>query len=655
MTELFIRIVNISLAASWLIAAVLLLRPLLKKAPKWIRVLLWGIVAIRLLLPFSIESTFSLIPSAEVINPTFMVEPLKIETGIPAFNNALNPLVQESVTTIAPEKSISTATLLIFVFSRIWAAGAVLLLGYSLLSYWLLRRKVNTAVRYQDNIFQSEHIPAPFVLGMFKPRIYLPFHMTGQSMAHVISHEQAHIRRKDHLWKPLGFLLLAIHWLNPLMWLGYFLLCRDIELACDEKVVQELGSDQRADYTQALVACSVSRRSIAACPIAFGEVGVKERVKSVLHYKKPAFWIIMLALLFCAVVAVCFLTNPVQSEPDPTFLYYRNASSVVASTGEVLSIYCPSSGGSIQIGKASGTDLAKQLEKWDWKECKPPRSSLPSPGSVEFVISQNYRITVHNRKSGSLWQYAVVQHGEETRYYKIDRSDYPDAVALVYSPTKDPAILHATILAVEEDHYLVEPTAGSMELLFYGEQIIVPFPDSALSHEPKVGDMIEVFYSGEIISSTGGDSEVSSVRLNGVQRIRALNFLYRDYTHMRNEDGTFYYYLNPGAQGITYIKLYFHGNRDNAVTIEDPEICNEILTLLFQSGGTRGESSKGHAGVPYTLEVYANGITDPQTYYLWSQTQYSTSNIKDAEGYPLFFEADLTDLFTYLRENYPAN
>jgi len=652
MTELFVRILNISLAASWLIAAVLLLRPLLKKAPKWIRVLLWGIVAVRLLLPFSIESTFSLIPSAEVINPTLTVEPLRIETGIPAFNNALNPLAQESVTTIAPEKSVNTATLLIFVFSRIWAAGAVLLLGYSLLSYWLLRRKVRTAVRLEKGIFQSEHVDSPFVLGFFKPRIYLPFQMPLENRSHVIAHEQAHIRRKDHLWKPLGFLLLAVHWLNPLMWLAYILFCRDIELACDEKVIRELGSDQRADYTQSLVACSVSRRSIAACPIAFGEVGVKERVKSVLHYKKPAFWIILLALLSCAVVAVCFLTNPVQNEPDLSFLYYQNASSVVASTGEVLSIYCPTSGGSIQIGKTSGTELAKQLEKWDWKECKPPRNSLPSPGSVEFVISQNYRITVHNRKSGSLRQYAVVQHGEETRYYRIDRSDYPDAVALVYSPTKEPAILHATILAIEEDHYLVKPYTGSRELIV-GELLEVPFPNSDLSPKPRVGDMIEVFYGGEIVSSSS-DSASSSHRIRGVREIRPLEYIYRDLTFMLTENSSIYY-MDAVSQGIGCIKLYYHGNRDNAVTIEDPEHCNEILARLFRAGGKRGESSKGHSGVPYTLEIYVNGLDTPQTYYLWSKTQYSTSNIKDAEGYPLFFEANLTELFAYLEENYPTN
>ena len=184
---------------------------------------------------------------------------------------------------------------------------------YTLISYWRLQRKVSEAVILRENIFQSENVGSPFVLGIIKPRIYLPYNMDEQDLEHVVAHERAHIRRKDHLWKPLGFLLLTIHWFNPLMWLAYVLLCRDIELACDEKVIQELGNEQRANYSQALVACSVNRRMIAACPLAFGEVGVKERVKSVLNYKKPAFWVIVASVIACVVVAVCFLTNPINA------------------------------------------------------------------------------------------------------------------------------------------------------------------------------------------------------------------------------------------------------------------------------------------------------------------------------------------------------
>ena len=312
MNELFLKIINMSISASWLVLAVLILRFVLKKAPKWINVLLWGIVAIRLICPFSFESPLSLIPSAETIPLNIGMDTTPtINSGISAINNAVNPIISQSNTPMAGA-SVNLLQITIGIYEYIWIFGMIALALYTAISYWRLRRKVDTAVRYKDNIFQSENVSFPFVLGIIKPRIYLPFKMNGQYLEYVVAHEQAHICRKDHWWKPLGFLLLMIHWFNPLMWLAYVLLCRDIELACDEKVIKELGNEQRGDYTQALVACSVNRRMIAACPLTFGEVGVKERVKSVMNYKKPALWVIIIAVIVCVGVAVCFLTNPKQ-------------------------------------------------------------------------------------------------------------------------------------------------------------------------------------------------------------------------------------------------------------------------------------------------------------------------------------------------------
>ena len=312
MNELFLKIINMSISASWLVLAVLILRFVLKKAPKWINVLLWGIVAIRLICPFSFESTLSLIPSAETIPLNIGMDTTPtINSGISAINNAVNPIISQSNTPMAGA-SVNLLQITIGIYEYIWIFGMIALALYTAISYWRLRRKVDTAVRYKDNIFQSENVSFPFVLGIIKPRIYLPFKMNGQYLEYVVAHEQAHICRKDHWWKPLGFLLLMIHWFNPLMWLAYVLLCRDIELACDEKVIKELGNEQRGDYTQALVACSVNRRMIAACPLTFGEVGIKERVKSVMNYKKPALWVIIIAVIVCVGVAVCFLTNPKQ-------------------------------------------------------------------------------------------------------------------------------------------------------------------------------------------------------------------------------------------------------------------------------------------------------------------------------------------------------
>ncbi len=316
MTQLFLKILNMSISASWLILAVLLFRLVLKKAPKWINVVLWGIVALRLSFPISIESALSLIPSAETIPLDIeMAKTPTIHAGIDAINGVVNPILSQSY---APNvgDSANPLQIVIPILTVIWSLGIAVMLVYTIISYLRLRQKVRTAIPFRERIYQSENVNSPFILGIVKPKIYLPFDMNEKDLNHVIAHEQAHIRRKDHWWKPLGFLLLAVHWFNPLMWLAYVLLCRDIELACDEKVIKELGNEQRADYTQALLTCSVNRRMIAACPLAFGEVGVKERVRSVMNYKKPAFWLVAVAIIACIVFAICFLTNPTDSESD---------------------------------------------------------------------------------------------------------------------------------------------------------------------------------------------------------------------------------------------------------------------------------------------------------------------------------------------------
>lgn len=332
LTRGFLKIVNMSVSAGWLVLAVLLLRPLLRAAPKWAAPALWGIVGLRLLMPFSVESALSLIPSAETVSPEIMMarEPA-IQSGVPIINQAVNPVIAEHFTP-NPANSANPLQIWLFVAAAVWVIGTAAMLLYAFISWLMLRRRLRTAVRLRDNLWQSENVSSPFVLGVFRPRIYLPFSLPEGDMAHVIAHERAHIARKDHWWKPLGFLLLAVHWFNPLLWAAYVLLCRDIELACDERVVGKLPPEARADYSQALLECSVKRRLIAACPLAFGEVGVKERVKRVLSYKKPAFWLTAAAAAACAAVAVCFLTDPVREETAPKaerwFDYYEDENGV---------------------------------------------------------------------------------------------------------------------------------------------------------------------------------------------------------------------------------------------------------------------------------------------------------------------------------------
>lgn len=310
MSSFFLKIVNMSIAASWLILAVVLLRVVLKKAPKWINVLLWGIVAFRLICPFSFESALSLIPSAETISPEIMMDwTPEISTGVSSIDKVVNPIITD---TFAPEPiaSANPLQLLIPVLAIVWAIGIIAMLVYAAVSYFRLQKKVGASLSVRDNIWICDDIQTPFILGFFKPSIYIPSGTDEAQLPYIIAHENAHLKRCDHWWKPLGYLVLAIHWFNPLVWIAYILLCRDIELACDEKVIRGLNQNESISYSEALLSCSVNRRTVMVCPLTFGEVGVKERVKNVLNYKKPAFWIVAIAVVSSIVLGVCFLTNP---------------------------------------------------------------------------------------------------------------------------------------------------------------------------------------------------------------------------------------------------------------------------------------------------------------------------------------------------------
>ena len=315
MADVFIKTLNMGIAASWLILAVVVLRILLKRAPKRFRLLLWAAVGLRLVLPVSIESALSLVPSAQTLPEGVMYAAApELNTGIAALNDAINPAFTAA---FAPEPAASANPLqvLLPIASVIWLAGAAVMLLWALVSWLRLRRRVAEAVRLEGNVFESERVASPFVLGLIRPRIYLPFGLDEGAREQVLTHERAHIARGDHVIKPLGWLILAVYWYNPLVWLAYALFCRDIELACDERVIRRLPVSGRADYSQALLDLSRPHHGVGACPLAFGESAVKGRVKSVLTYKRPAFWLIMLAAVLCIGAAVCFLTDP-KAEAD---------------------------------------------------------------------------------------------------------------------------------------------------------------------------------------------------------------------------------------------------------------------------------------------------------------------------------------------------
>ena len=311
MAAVFLKLLNLSISASWLVLVVLVLRFVWKRSPKWMNVLLWGMVALRLMLPFSIESALSLIPSAETLSPAVVrFDPAPtITSGVELIDNAVNPSLSESFAA-APLASVNPLYVWTYLAGWVWLIGLGVMLLYALVSYLRLRRRVSVSLPIQDHIYLCDAISSPFILGVVKPCIYLPSGLDEMQRQNVLAHEQAHLARRDHWWKPLGFALLAVYWFNPVLWFAYALLCRDIELACDERVIRTMDESAVKTYSTVLLACSMPRKAVITCPLAFGEVGVKERVRNALHYKKPAFWVVAASVAVCVVVAVCFLTDP---------------------------------------------------------------------------------------------------------------------------------------------------------------------------------------------------------------------------------------------------------------------------------------------------------------------------------------------------------
>ena len=285
MTELFLKLLSMSINAGWLVLVVMLVRIIFRKAPKWLFPLLWSFVGIRLLMPKALESHLSVIPNMSDISASAQV-------------------LLPAKAPIAPAPYVGI----------IWCIGVAAMLLFEAVSYVRLRSKVKTAVRLSSNVYQSEYVKSPFILGLFAPRIYIPFHIDGNELESIIEHERAHIRRRDHWLKPIAFLVLSLYWFNPLVWIAYYFLCKDIELACDEYAIKNMSDSQRAAYSQALLSCTANQRILAACPLAFGSKNVKDRIRAVLSYQKPQAWVMTVAAVLILVIAACFMTNQKQDE-----------------------------------------------------------------------------------------------------------------------------------------------------------------------------------------------------------------------------------------------------------------------------------------------------------------------------------------------------
>ena len=481
MEQIFLKILNMSITASYLVLAIVLLRILLKKAPKWLRCSLWVLVGIRLMLPFSFESVLSLIPSAHTVPEDILYAQVPaIQSGIPAVNSSLNPIIFESM---APTlgNSVNPMQVVAHIASLVWIVGMGIMLLYAAISYRRVRSRVQNTKFLRENIVICPQVDTPFILGIFRPTIFLPEGLAEMDTEYVIAHEKAHLRRKDHWWKHLGFLLLTIHWFNPVLWIAYILLCRDIELACDEKVIRELGVENKKPYAEALINCSAPRKLISACPLAFGESGIKGRIQSVLHYKKPTLWILIAALILSVATAVCFMLNP----PEERLIRQKQTMYLTVTTSlpgfsaiEEDHFYAYDTAGILyKVGKTA----PKDREHYDYSE------KLTEGDRIVVFAEKPIRIRDHSGYPESRTPSYAVQATCIQLHQSLRVDD----------DTTDGRWFRATVVSQTEDYLLVKPHPRTQEAA-QAELINVSLSNVAYPTNWKTGDPVSIYYSGPI-------------------------------------------------------------------------------------------------------------------------------------------------------------
>ncbi len=444
LNEVFLNILNMSFRAGGVALVVMALRLVFRKAPKWMLCLLWAMVAFRLIFPYSIQSEFSGMSvrgsgNADIFNSTTLFG----QSGAQSLDNMLDihtfDIEMQGTVNINPN-SVNRAEFWTFAAACVWLAGMGGMLLYALCGWSMLKYRLRTATRLRENICQSECVTSPFVMGLFRPRIYLPYHMDGADRDQVILHEKAHIQRGDHVSKILAYALLAVYWFHPLMWIAYVLFCRDMERACDEKVISAMSGEERRVYASALLNCASGRHIHAVSPLAFGETGVKQRILSVMKYKKSAVWLTALVIAVSCAAAVYLLTDPMPKKAvGNTPLDYRNAAYAAGEKEGLTVIYCPRAPkedeGDIQIGNIGGEAVRPYLSSRDWKQMSGSRR-LPSPGSIEFVIENEYRVTIYDARV------AKIEYEDGECWYRTRWDDYSMAEKMVLSPAGE---VHALI------------------------------------------------------------------------------------------------------------------------------------------------------------------------------------------------------------------
>ena len=510
------KILNMSLTASVAIVFVLLLRLLLKKAPKVISYALWSVVLIRLLCPVSIESGLSLFslfdtPTVDMTEHSSAVEYIPSNIVHTEFPEVVLPVpgVGEAITEVLPqgEEQLRADPLEgpIFIATYVWWGGILVMAIYGIVTYLRLRRRLITASPLRDNIYLADDIDSPFVMGLFRPKIYLPSAMEEREQSYILLHEQHHIRRLDHVVKAVAFVALCIHWFNPLVWVAFILSGKDMEMSCDEAVVRKLGTQIRADYTASLLSLATGKRIIAGMPLAFGEGNTKGRIKNLANWKKPAFWVVMVAVVACVALAVCLLTNPKQDSyklrivvPAGSMDEIIYQEDFVYSDEEISPI-----GNKITISSGEGLgDTEVVLKPIQVKEENAYEPTYLTPGMpVEMDVEKGawfkVGVNVQNPTDEDIFVYVEVK-GVEVR---ISDESTPDRITF-----------EAEVLEFYDGYILVKPEPSWA--FNSADQIEVPMKNMDPALEPQVGDIIEISYGGEILETYPARlKEVYSIRV----------------------------------------------------------------------------------------------------------------------------------------------
>ena len=499
MNSMFIELVNISIMASWLVLVILSVRLLFKKIPKWVICILWILVGLRLILPISIESTLSLLPSSNTIDMTISQARPTIQTGIEGFDQNVNEYISSNYFEGVTVKE-GTFSQLISNYSIIWIVGIVFMIIYAYYSYYKIHNQVQVSILYKDNIYLCDDIDTPFILGVFNPKIYLPSFLDEKQVSYVLKHEQAHIARKDHFIKPIGFILLSIYWFNPILWIAYVCLCKDIEAACDEKVIKDMNTIDKKEYSETLFDCSVQRNMIMACPLAFGEIGVKERIKSIVDYKKPSFWVIILSIILCICISIGFLTVPKNhqivdiNEPTAHITLLDNVSDIVFTNKNVEVSH------ESEVNELVNLLLKVEIKN---KEISLDRSEdRDKTNQIELIYNNNLdRITTinFNNDYSEVWLDDGVK---PTLSYQVNNPSFVKQIFTSYQSkenTKVSESFNAQVIGIENEYIAVQPYDNEKEAeksnVYYIDYNIIV---ESLKFKLNIGSQINITYDGNI-------------------------------------------------------------------------------------------------------------------------------------------------------------